>query len=183
MHKDFETEYEKIQEKIKRLGYVFLRKMRQPSPHDIDDMVQDAIETVNAHLVSERPDAKKGASVSTYLMRGVRNHFVNMVKASYKQDFDFTMENRRRFDRLKRDLTHVTQYPESVGLNLILDLQDTLNYREKEYLAMIINPTDEVIRMSQSNKKKLRPSVRTVMNMERQEERLIRDKLKVVLTA
>jgi len=182
MTPEFVEEFEKIRSKIKKLAYVFIGKMKQPSPYDIEDMLQEAASTVNAHLRAKRYDASKGASISTYLMTSVRFHYINMVKASYKQDFNSSMENRRRFDRLARDLMHVVKYPESTGLNLLLDLQDTLNYREKAYLALIINPTQEVMIRSQSNKKTLRKTVRAVLNMERQEEKDIRDKLKSVLT-
>lgn len=174
-------EIEKLTPSINKLSYLFVRKMKQPSVHSQEDLFSEAVYTIIGQVKSGRPNPEKGASVSTYLITAIIGRFSHLVRKSYKLDYNPKLAHKKRTDRLHRDLSFVTQFPESLGLDILFILLDALSKREKEYLLMLISPPKDIVMKIEQDRRRARVYVREVMNMERVEEKLIRKKIKSIL--
>jgi DNA-directed RNA polymerase specialized sigma subunit len=172
---------DKIMPSIKKLAYIFVKKFKQPSSYSVDDLISEAMYTIVGQMKSGRPDPSKGAAITTYLIRAIRGRFIHLVNKSYKLDFDPNVAKRRKLNRLHRDLKSITKHPESDGSNVLLTLMKELSDREQEYVSMLIFPPQHIMTEVQKDTKKVRGQVRQNLNMDREEERSIRRKIKDLL--
>jgi hypothetical protein len=171
---------DELQPKINRLAYMFLKKMHRPSPYAFEDLLNEAAGVVIEKVNDCQYREEGSATLGTYILTGVRFHFINLVKKSYKMDFNPKIANKRKLNRLKRDLTFAVKYPESDSLNVVFEIMEKLSDREIKYISLIIFPPKHVIEKG-AVAKTVRNTARTNLNMSVSEELIIRKKVKTLL--
>jgi len=179
--KELKAITDKIMPSIEKLAFIFVRKFKQPSSYSKEDLVSEAIYTIVGQVDSGRPDASKGATVTTYLLTAIRGRFLHLIAKSYRSDYDPEMARKRNMGRLQRDLTYFNKYPDSFGSDVLLTLQEELSNREQEYVSLIIFPPEDILNKIDRDSKKVRGHVREFLRMGREEEKEIRKKIKGIL--
>ena len=166
---------ENIRPNIRRLAYIFLPKMKQPSFRDIKDLEREAEWVILFHIRrKDRIDNDKG-KVSTYLIRGVVNHFSDLVRKSYKEDPILTTEIRSSL--LSKNMISGRERE----LDLVRYIEERFTRREKEYLQHFLSPSEEIKEEMRSNRKSIRKIVRKHLSMLPEEERIVRENIKIKL--
>lgn len=166
---------------IQKLACIFERKMHQPSAYSIDDLISEATWTIIGQMDSGRPKENKGAAISTYLLTAIRGRFIHLLTKSYRMNYDPKRAQTKKLDRLSRDLTLVTKYPESASSDIALTLLELLSDREQDYVQMILFPPKHIMIKINRDSKKVRGCVRETLQMDIVEEKFIRNKIKGIL--
>lgn len=169
---------EEIRPNISKLAFIFIYKMKQPSPYSIQDLEQEGEHAVLEQIKRNRPDKIKGEP-STYLIRSVITRFIDLMHRSYK------------LEPINRSGVVVVDLPVTVNktvnfqfeeLNTLLRVIEILNTREKQYVSIMINPPEGIRNKFSRNRKVVRKLVRETLNMSQKEEREVRKEIKKKLT-
>jgi DNA-directed RNA polymerase specialized sigma24 family protein len=180
-NEQLQAEIKALLPSVRKLAYLCEKKMKQPSLYSIDDLVSEAAYTIIGQIKDGRPQTGKGASIRTYLLNAIRCHYIDLVKKSYKMDYNPIRARTKPADRLQRDLLIIHKYPDSAGSDVVLTLLEVLSHREQEYVMMIIFPPKDIMHKIQRDSKKIRGHIRDSLQMDKEEEKSIRRKIKGIL--
>lgn len=162
---------EQIRPNIKKLAWVFISKMKQPSIYTLEDLEQEGEKNVILHIRLGRLDETKGKP-STYLIRSVVTHFIDLMHQSYK--FDPTEDEETIRTVISRNSSSF-MFDE---LNTLLWIEEILSTRELEYLATMLYPAERIREQFSKNRKIVRKLVRQSLNMTSKEERTVREEIR-----
>lgn len=165
--------FEEIRPNIKKLTFVFIPKMKQPSIFSHQDLEREAEYISLFHIRKKgRIDETKG-KISTYLIRTIICHFSDLVKKSYKIDpiLDTSIEQEFLSRNIKKS--------DIEKIDLSLYIQETLTPQEKKYVETFLNPPNEIQKGFVKNQKNTRKLVRQHMRLSPAEERRLRDSIRV----
>jgi len=166
---------EEIRPNIKKLAYMFLPKMKQPSTYTLQDLESEAQWVIIHHIRKKgRIDETKG-KISTYLIRSVIYHFGDLVKKSYREDPILGSE-------ISESLHSRNVVRDTIReLDLLIHLKKNLRGREMEYIQLLLSPPEQMRDEMDANRKSIRKVVREHMSMLPEEERIVRDSIKTKL--
>lgn len=130
---------------VESMAFVAFQKMRKPSPLSIEDLHQEGY-IVCVEWVSRWFDPDRGASLKTFITGGLRNHFADLVKASYRDssvssyedggDEESTFLTDPQFDARNTDLdpVHMASFNETLG---------RFSEKELQYITTVLTPKQE----------------------------------------
>jgi hypothetical protein len=168
---------DKIRPNIQKLAFCFVVKMKQPSIHSIDDLVQEGEKAAITHIRAGRIDESKGTA-TTYLIGGVVRHFIELMKKSYKSDPIMSKDDEISQSLLSRGVVESLEN----CVDTFLHLSNILDGREKQYALMFLSPDNSTQKKIQSNRKRTRVVIREELQMTKDEEREIRRRIWKKLT-
>lgn len=100
---NFEELIQEHKDLIESMAWVAFTKIRRPSSWDLDDLIQEG-HIVCIEWVRRWYDPEKGASLKTFITSGLRNHFVDIVRKSFR-DYPNDLETHET-DLRKRSSKH-----------------------------------------------------------------------------
>lgn len=128
---DFEKLVEEHKDLIESMAWVAFTKIRRPSSWDLDDLIQEGhivcIEWVRRWY---KPD--KGASIKTFITGGLRNHFADIVRKSFR-DYPTDLETHET-DLRKRSSEHG---PEEMAI-FRETYQTRLTEQQRRYIELLL---------------------------------------------
>lgn len=80
---NYEQICKKYKDVVESMAFVALGKMRKPSPHSFEDLCQEGY-IVCVEWVQRWFHPERGASLKTFITGGLRQHFTDLVWASFK---------------------------------------------------------------------------------------------------
>jgi len=169
-----EINLEELRPTVEMLAHQTFPKIKKPTHLGIDDLVQEGLmvswEWVNRWY---RPDS--GASPVTFAINGVKFHFTDLVKKSWKSIT--TMVPCGEDDG--EDSTFIDSLPGSARtevINTIVSLS-SFSEQEKEYTALILNPGTKIRKKLLDHPRQLRVLVRSLMGISIDVENSLREKI------
>lgn len=157
-------ELEKYMESIEYEATVALRKIKQPSIYELEDLIQEGLCVffkLKNNFDSER------AMFSTFFITCLKNRFYDVVEKSYRS-VDPETEEKAVPDN-------------TVDMIYLEEKISKLPYREYCYVDLCINPDEEMVRELQRCPLCKRVILRKVMKLTDVEENEIRNKIKMIL--
>jgi hypothetical protein len=169
MEQQILTTLNQIHPNIVKLAKVFITKMRQPSLYSVLDLIQEGERTALVNIKSGRYDPKKGASLSTYIIRTVLTRFIDLMHQSYKYE---SMK-----DNMLTRIENVSGSDEA-HIDLFDSISSVFSEREKVYVSTILFPSERSKHIFVTDRRKVRKSIREELNMSLGEERELRKQIK-----
>jgi len=173
-----ETHIEKVLEDIRpnivKLARVFLGKMRQPPPYRLQDLEQEGLGEALAQIRKDQYKEDRGTSLKTYLMRRVLFRFIDLMHKSYKIDQPDLEE--------RRVVTGARVSPKIEELSLLLEITESFNSTEMKYMNLMLSPPESIQKSFSKSKKLIRKTIREEIGISDQEERLIRESIRIKLS-
>jgi hypothetical protein len=158
---------EEIRPNIKRLAYIFVPKMKQPSTHRPEDLEQEAIHCILQQIDLDRFKEEEGATLQSYLIRSVLTRFIDLMKQSYKVE---PVEPARCF-------TERTAGNNAGEIDLFLEIMESFTPAEKRYTAAMLFPSSEIQSEISKDRKVTRKLTRKELGITRKEEFQIRNSI------
>lgn len=158
-----QRELDKIHVNIIKLSIVFSRKMKQPSIYTVGDLISEGKHVALQNLRENRPDESKG-TISTYLIRAVITHFIDLMHKSYKNNPMYNIKEEQSIQVTGTLNTLIST----------LQIIELLSTREKEYLTTILFPPNNIKFRISKNRKATRKLIREVLDMPQKEEKEVR---------
>jgi len=159
---------EKIRPNISKLAFVFIHKMSKPSPYSIQDLKQEGEKVAIQQLIENRIDKQKG-KVTTYLIRSVITRFIDLMHLSYK------LNSRRNNSSISFKM--VFKEVKIEELSILFQVMDIMNFREKEYITIMVNPPKHIQEKISKDRRGTRKHIRKALNMSQKEEREVRKEI------
>jgi RNA polymerase sigma factor (sigma-70 family) len=154
--------YKKMIEDYARVAY---RHLRKPTVHTVDDMIQEGhLVLIKDVLPRWVPPGKPGykASFNTYLRTCLRNHFVDLMKKSFR----YSEESNERYEKMRMARRSNITTDSHISINLIIeDFIPKLTYDECKYVNLLL-------------KHKTRSEARSIMRISSVTENKWRKKIK-----
>lgn len=115
---------------IEAMAWVALSKIRRPSSIDFDDLCQEGA-IVCLEWVQRWYNPSKGASIRTFITGGLRNHFTDLVRRSFR---DYPDTEKHEIDLMKRsvdrDPCDIAMFNETMA--------NALSSQHKEYIHLFL---------------------------------------------
>lgn len=141
---DYTALVEEHRDLVESMAWVAFGKIRRPSAWELDDLIQEGY-IVCTEWVQRWFDPNKGASLRTFITGGLRNHFADIVRKSFR-DYPEELETHET-DLRKRSSEHG---PEEMAIfNETFNTQ--LTEQQRQYIELLLravqdgpNPRDRV---------------------------------------
>ena len=171
-----EVELETYIELIKKHARVALKKIKKPAKYGLDDLTQEG---AIVFLYTKKEYVYRGASFKTILTKRLRNHYVNLVRRSYrnKEISNTPSWGSSRMGNFLRE-TIFTSKKSSIDTFEIVQMSfviDDFNEYELEYIHAVLSFTHKPRR---SRRKAARETLEISYERESELRASIKDKIR-----
>lgn len=128
---DYAVLVEEHRDLVESMAWVAFGKIRRPSAWELDDLIQEGY-IVCTEWVQRWFDPSKGASLRTFICGGLRNHFTDIVRKSFR-DYPEQVETHET-DLRKRSSEHG---PEEMAI-FNETFQQKLTEQHREYIRLML---------------------------------------------
>lgn len=162
---------------VEAMAFVALQKMRKPSPYTFEDLCQEGY-IVCVEWVQRWFHPERGASLKTFITAGLRNHFADLVRASFKDGastlFVLSCESDDpEADERPYDLLPDTRSIDPLSMVNFNETIERFSEQEREYITTALAP----ITSAKGPKLPSRAEVRKILRISEEVEARIRSSI------
>ena len=169
--------FEDYESTIQDYARVALRKVKQPSIYDFEDLYQEGYSVFLCARNYYKPEKSK-ATFKTYLVSALRNHFCDLVQKTYKR-----IDTRTGFEPSLLALIHSSNNTESIT-TILVQHKENFSDIEFKYITFLLNMPkeiqDEIKHCIGKRRQVIRRELQIAPYVETQIRKSIRTKLTVV---
>ncbi len=179
---DYAALIEDVLPTIQMLAWQTYPKIKKPTCIDVEDLVQEGT-IVCWEWVSRWYKPDKGASPKTFAVTGIKCHFKDIIKKSWK-----TVDIQSEASESSKDEGTETSLSEQLSQNNFGDASSLLmalshfTSEEKVYISEILFPTKQITSHIIIKPRQFRMCVREKLDISIDEENRIRDNIEMKLT-